>query len=128
MIAIQPIECRRFMSAARAVTLIPTDVSDITLCLGQRSVHLTNLNKTFFPELGLTKRDLLQYYADVAPLLLPHLAGRAMVMKRYPDGASGPFFFMKRTPPGAPEWLSLCPIDHGDEKVISFPIVNDLAS
>ena len=50
-------------------------------------MRLTNLRKPFWPELGITKRDLIQYYADVAPVLLPHLRDRAMVMKRYPNGA-----------------------------------------
>ena len=49
-----------------------------------REVRLTNLRKVFWPELGLTKGDLLQYYADVADVLLPHMRDRAMVMKRYP--------------------------------------------
>jgi bifunctional non-homologous end joining protein LigD len=65
---------------------------------GERRLILTNLQKRFWPEEGITKGDLLQYYADVAPVLVPHLTGRAMVMKRYPDGIKGPFFFMKRTP------------------------------
>ena len=65
--------------------------------------HLTNLEKVFFPQLKLTKRDLLQYYLDVAPWLLPHLKDRAMVMKRYPGGIAGPFFFMKRTPDPHPK-------------------------
>ena len=54
-----------------------------------KSVPLTNLRKVFWPDLGITKRDLLQYYIDVAPVLLPHLADRAMVMKRYPNGIAG---------------------------------------
>jgi len=53
-----------------------------------KDVQLTNLDKPFWPELGITKGDLIQYYADVAPLLLPHIRGRAMVMKRYPHGAA----------------------------------------
>jgi bifunctional non-homologous end joining protein LigD len=55
-------------------------------------VHLTNLEKIFWPELGLTKRDLLQYYLDVSPWLVPHLKNRAMVMKRYPNGIPRTFF------------------------------------
>ena len=54
-----------------------------------KDVQLTNLDKPFWPELGITKGDLIQYYADVAPLLLPHVRNRAMVMKRYPHGAAG---------------------------------------
>jgi bifunctional non-homologous end joining protein LigD len=92
-----------------------------------RSVQLTNLDKVFFPERGFTKRDLLQYYADVAPLVVPYLAGRAMVLKRYPNGAASDYFYMKRTPPGSPPWLRTCAIEHGSGSVIDFPIVDDAA-
>ena len=77
---------------------IPSDLDDVTIAIGEREVKLTNLGKVFWPELGLTKRDLLQYYADVSGALLPHLHDRAMVMKRYPNGAAGDFFFLKRAP------------------------------
>ena len=103
-------------------------VSDAEVVVGGRHLKLTNLSKVFWPELGLTKRDLLLYYTDVAPVLLPHLAGRAMVMKRYPNGASGPFFFMKRTPSPRPPWLETCAIEHASGNVIDFPIIGDLAS
>ena len=93
-----------------------------------RAVRLTNLDKPFWPDLGLTKRDLLQYYADVAPVLLPHLVDRAMVMKRYPDGAAGEPFFMKRAPSSRPDWIETCAITHGSGSVIDFPMVQDLAS
>jgi bifunctional non-homologous end joining protein LigD len=92
------------------------------LDLGGRPVRLTNLDKPFWPELGIMKRDLLQYYADVAPVLLPHIEGRPMVMKRYPHGWSGEFFFMKRTPAHAPEWLETCAVEHGSGNVIDFPV------
>ena len=72
---------------------IPTGESTIELRAGGRLVTLTNLQKVFWPEDRITKHDLLQYYADISPYLLPHLADRAMVMKRYPDGAYGKFFF-----------------------------------
>ncbi len=94
--------------------------------MGERFVRLTHLRKVFFPQMGLTKRDLLQYYADVAPLLLPHLRDRAMVMKRYPQGALGAFFFMKRAPVPRPEWIETCAIEHGSGNVIDFPMVQDL--
>jgi bifunctional non-homologous end joining protein LigD len=67
-----------------------------TLKVTGKEVRLTNLDKLFWPERNITKGDLIQYYADVAPLLLPHIKDRAMVMKRYPHGAAGAFFFMKR--------------------------------
>ena len=107
---------------------IPIDRPDASIeAAPGRTVRLTNLNKVFFPEHGFTKRDLLQYYADVAPLLVPHLAGRAMVLKRYPNGVAGDFFYMKRTPPGSPAWLRTCAIEHGSGSVIDFPIVDDAA-
>jgi bifunctional non-homologous end joining protein LigD len=71
---------------------------------------------------------LIQYYADVAPVLLPHIRDRAMVMKRYPHGAAGPFFFMKRAPVPRPAWIRTCPIDHGSESVIDFPVIDNVPS
>jgi bifunctional non-homologous end joining protein LigD len=94
---------------------------------GGRELRLTNLDKPFWPERGLTKRDLLQHYADVAPVLLPHIEGRPMVMKRYPHGWAGEHFFMKRTPAHAPSWLETCAVEHGSGSVIDFPVVRDIA-
>ena len=102
------------------------DNADIRL--DGRATRLTNLRKPFWPELGITKGDLLRYYAAIAPALLPHLKSRAMVMKRYPHGAAGEFFFMKRTPSPRPPWLQTCAITHGSGNVIDFPMVQDLAS
>lgn len=107
---------------------IPKDEVGLELNLGGRIVKLTNLPKPFWPELGITKRDLIQYYADVAPVLLPHLKDRAMVMKRYPNGAAGEFFFMKRAPVPRPEWIELCSIEHSSGNIIDFPMIQDLAS
>src|SRR6267154_4554124 len=89
---------------------IPPGIEQIEVSLGDRQVKLTNLNKLFWPELKITKRDLLQYYADVAPVLLPHIRDRAMVMKRYPHGAAGEVFFMKRAPVPRPPWIRTCAI------------------
>ena len=91
-------------------------------------MSLTNLRKPFWPDLGITKGDLLRYYAAVAPALLPHLRDRAMVMKRYPNGISGKFFFMKRIPAGHPEWIETCQIEHDSGNIIDFPMVQDIAS
>jgi bifunctional non-homologous end joining protein LigD len=107
---------------------IPKGRSDAELRVGRRTVTLTNLDKVFFPEGGLSKRDLLQYYADVAPVLLPHLRDRAMVMKRYPNGIRGKWFFMKRAPSPRPEWIETCEIMHKSHNLIAFPMVQDLAS
>ena len=107
---------------------IPKSAVNLELEIDDRVVKLTNLKKPFWPELGITKRDLIQYYADVAHVLLPHLTDRAMVMKRYPNGAAGEFFFMKRAPEPRPDWIELCSIRHSSGNVIGFPMIQDLAS
>jgi bifunctional non-homologous end joining protein LigD len=107
---------------------IPRDVNDVVVRVGGREVRLTNLHKPFWLELGVTKGDLIQYYTDVAPLLLPHIRDRAMVMKRYPHGAAGDFFFMKRAPSPRPDWIRTCAIDHGSESIINFPVIDDVPS
>ena len=101
---------------------------DHTLVVEGNSVRLTNLDKLFWPERGITKGHLIQYYADVAPVLLPHIRDRAMVMKRYPHGAGGEFFFMKRAPSPRPPWIRTCRIDHDSGNVIDFPVIDDLPS
>jgi bifunctional non-homologous end joining protein LigD len=101
---------------------------DTTIRVEGRDIRLTNLHKLFWAELGITKGDLLQYYADVAPVLLPHIADRAMVMRRYPNGAFGESFFMKEAPSPRPPWIRICPIHHNDEKVVNFPVIDDLPS
>ena len=108
--------------------LIPSDLDNVQLRVGPHTVALTNLRKPFWPDLGITKGDLLRYYAAIAPALLPHIKSRAMVMKRYPHGAAGPFFFMKRTPSPKPAWLQTCPITHGSGNIIAFPLIQDLAA
>ena len=106
---------------------IPRDQDHAVLTVDGHDVRLTNLRKIFWPELGLTKGDLLQYYADVAPVLLPHVRDRAMVMKRYPHGAAGDFFFMKRAPVPRPAWIRTCSIAHGSDH-IDFPMIQDRAA
>ncbi len=107
---------------------IPRDRDNVVLGVDNRDVRLTNLGKVFWPELRLTKGDLLQYYASVASAILPHLRDRAMVMKRYPHGASGEYFFMKRAPNPRPSWIETCAIHHGSGDVIDFPMIQDRAA
>lgn len=107
---------------------IPRDEDNASLVVGKKDVRVTNLRKVFWPALGLTKGDLLQYYASVADVLLPHIRNRAMVMKRYPHGAAGTFFFMKRAPSPRPSWIETCRIDHGNGNVIDFPMIQDDAA
>src|SRR5215204_1657841 len=107
---------------------LPTDKNNLDVRIDDKIVRLTNLNKPFWPKLHVTKRDLIQYYLDLAPVLLPHIADRAMVMKRYPHGAAGEFFFMKRAPSPRPDWIRTCRIDHDSGNVIDFPVINDVPS
>jgi bifunctional non-homologous end joining protein LigD len=106
--------------------VIPKTNKDVVLTVDGREVRLTNLVKPFWPELGITKGDLIQYYADVAPYLLPHIRDRAMVMKRYPNGAHSEPFFMKRAPEPRPSWIRTCEIDHGSKGIINFPVIDDV--
>jgi bifunctional non-homologous end joining protein LigD len=118
---------------ARSIApLIPDGRNNAEIKVRGRTVRLTNLDKLFWPERGpqrgIVKRDLLAYYAALSPVLLPHLKDRAMVMKRYPNGAAGEFFFMKRTPAVHPAWLKTCPITHASGNVVDFPVVDDIAA
>jgi bifunctional non-homologous end joining protein LigD len=118
----------RAASAPSPADLIPADRDTVEVRVGGRATTLTNLRKPFWTRPPLTKGDLLRYYVAVSPYLLPHLRDRAMVMKRYPDGAAGPFFFMKRAPTPRPDWIETCAITHGSGSVIEFPVVQDLLS
>ena len=96
--------------------------------IGRRDVALTNLDKLFFPEVGLTKGDLVRYYVDLAPCVLHHVARRPLHMKRYPHGVEGAFFHQKRVPVPHPEWLETVHIvfpRHG--RTADFPVVTDAA-
>ncbi len=94
-----------------------------------RRVRLTNPDKAFFPADGYTKGDLVQYYASVAPVLLPHLAGRALSLARYPNGAEGEYFYEKQCPSHAPDWIVRAPLhsSHRGEP-IEFCTAPDLES
>ncbi|MGB7349994.1 MAG: DNA ligase D [Candidatus Acidiferrales bacterium] len=94
-----------------------------------RRLRLTNLNKVYFPEDGITKRELLAYYARVAPLLLPFLKDRPLVLRRYPNGIHGQSFFQKDADKSTPEWVKTVPImSEGTGKPIHYFIANDRAT
>jgi bifunctional non-homologous end joining protein LigD len=73
--------------------------------IGRHRLAVSNLSKVFYPETGFTKGDVIAYYREVAPVLLPHLRRRPVTLKRYPDGVTGSFFYEKRCPPHRPEWV-----------------------
>lgn len=99
---------------------------------GSREVRLTNLDKPLFPEAGYTKGDLIAYYYNVAPFLLPFLGDRPVVMQRVPDGIYGEAFYEKQAPKGAPEWVRTVPVpssgSDGVGKTINFVVVDSVAS
>jgi len=82
-----------------------------------RRLTLSNLEKVMYPATGLTKAGVIDYYARIAPAMLPHLRRRAVTMVRWPDGVDGPSFFEKRCPPHAPEWVQTAEVDAGDELI-----------
>jgi bifunctional non-homologous end joining protein LigD len=101
----------------------------ITIELDGKRLRLSNLNKIYFPESGNTKRDLLAYYYRIADLILPFLRGRALVLRRYPDGITGQAFFQKDVREGLPEWFKTVPIDsEGRGKEIHYATADDRAS
>jgi bifunctional non-homologous end joining protein LigD len=105
---------------------IPTEIRK-----GKRVLKLSNLDKPFWPEEGITKGDLLAYYRDVAPVLVPHLKDRPFTMKRYPDGAFGKFFFQKDAPSHMPDWIPTVELmvttrdKPRQRRKIQAPLVND---
>ena len=100
-----------------------------TVRRGRREVTLSNLEKPFWPDEGITKGDLIGYYRDVASVLVPHLRGRPFTMKRYPDGWQGKHFFQKDTPKHAPPWLRTARFPattrDGETREIDYPLVED---
>jgi bifunctional non-homologous end joining protein LigD len=98
---------------------------------GKRTLRLSNLDKEFWPDEGITKGDLLAFYRDVAAVVVPHLRDRPFTMRRYPDGAFGKSFFQKDKPGGMPDWLPTVNIEVSTRdrpprrRRIDAPLVND---
>lgn len=93
-----------------------------------RRLKFTNLGKVFYPREGYTKRDVINFYAAVAPLLLPHLKDRPLSLKRYPNGIAGDYFFQKNTPESFPAWLRTEAIETEPGKTTRFVLADDEAS
>jgi bifunctional non-homologous end joining protein LigD len=98
---------------------------------GKRTLKLSNLDKLFWPDEGITKGDLLAYYRDIAPVVLPHVRDRPFTMKRYPDGWKGKFFFQKDAPKHMPDWIPTRRFEAStrerppQRRLIDFLLVND---
>jgi bifunctional non-homologous end joining protein LigD len=92
-----------------------------------RTLRLSNREKVLFPATGFTKGDMIDYYAAIAPLLVPHLAGRPLTFKRYPDGVNAQHFYEKRCPSHRPEWVQTAPIySQRLKNPIDYCLVEDL--
>ncbi len=97
---------------------------------GRRVLRLSNLDKVFWPDEGITKGDLIAYYREVAPVLVPHLRDRPFTMKRYPDGIEGGHFFQKNAPEHMPDWIPTRSYlstsrESRRKRMIAYPLVND---
>ncbi len=92
-----------------------------------RELAVTNLDKVLYPEPGVTKRAVLEYAAAIAPVAVPHLRGRALTLKRFPDGVAGQAFFEKRAPAHAPDWVTTARVPLGRE-TIRFVLADEPAT
>ena len=98
--------------------------------IGGHDLKLSNLDKVLYPETGFTKGQVIDYYAKIAPVLLPHLKDRPLTLKRYPNGVEGEFFYEKRAPKYRPSWLKTAhvPSENDPTGFIDYCLANDLAS
>jgi bifunctional non-homologous end joining protein LigD len=94
-----------------------------------KHVKLSNLDKVLYPAAGFTKGQVIDYYARIAPVLLPHLTGKPLTMKRYPSGVNEEFFFEKNAPVHRPDWVKTAPIwSYGNKRNVNYVLANDLAT
>ncbi len=92
-----------------------------------KHLSLTNLDKVLYPAAGFTKGQVIDYYARIAPALLPHLNGRALTLKRYPEGVDKEYFFEKNATKHRPDWVKTAPIwSEGNHRNVNYILANDL--
>ena len=94
-----------------------------------RQLKLSNLDKVLYPATGFTKGQVIDYYAHIAPVLVPHLAGRALTLKRYPNGVDSEYFFEKNATAHRPEWVKTAPIwSDGNRRNVNYILADDLST
>jgi len=92
-----------------------------------RQIKLANLDKVLYPKAGFTKGQVIDYYVRIAPVLLPHLADRALTLKRYPNGVEGMFFYEKNCPTYRPSWMKTAKVwSEGNNRFMHYCVVADL--
>jgi bifunctional non-homologous end joining protein LigD len=117
------------MPAAAAPPRRTTKKKATTLEVEGHRIQVSNLDKVLYPETGFTKGDVIRYFIDVSPVLLPHLKDRALTMKRYPDGVGKFFFYEKNCPAYRPKWVRTAPVySHGRGAIMNYCLANNLAS
>lgn len=87
--------------------MVEPEAARVQVAVGDRTLSLSNLDKVLYPEVGFTKSQVIEYYARVAPAMLPHVRDRCMTLRRWPDGVDGPSFFNKRCPGHRPDWVGV---------------------
>jgi bifunctional non-homologous end joining protein LigD len=112
----------------RKEPLLPAGETEVILTIGGRQLKFTNLKKVFYPADNYTKGDVVNFYAAVAELLLPHLEGRPLSLKRYPNGIDADFFFQKAAAASFPEWLHTEEIATSEDGTTRFVVCDDKAS
>lgn len=108
-------EYSRCRKEGEAVARNRASEEKVIVSVNGKQLTLTNLDKVYFPESGVTKGELIQYYTEMAPYILPHIRRSPFTMVRYPDGITGDFFYQKECPPQAPEWVERYPDPHSRE-------------
>ncbi len=88
---------------------------------------LTNLDKVLYPAVGFTKAEVIDYYLRIAPVMLPHLADRALTRLRFPDGVAAPPFYEKNAPNGLPDWVRTCRV-RGSDSTIDYLVADEVAT
>ena len=102
-------------------------MSDSVVDIQGKHLKLTNLEKVLYPAAGFTKGQVIDYYARIAPVLVPHLHGRPLTLKRYPNGVDAQFFFEKNATQHRPEWIQTTPIwSEGNRRTVNYLLANDL--
>jgi bifunctional non-homologous end joining protein LigD len=97
--------------------------------VGGRLLKLTNLDKVLYPKAGFTKGQVIDYYARIAPVLVPHLEGKPLTLKRYPNGVDEQFFFEKNATKHRPDWVKTAPIwSEGNNRNVNYILANDLST
>jgi len=102
-------------------------MADSVIEIQGKTLTLTNLDKVLYPATGFTKRQVIDYYARIAPVLLPHLKGRALTLKRYPNGVDSEFFYEKNAPKHRPDWVKTVPVwSEGNNRTMYYVEAADL--